>query len=334
MFPTRLLCGGTIEKLPIKEMENRVLAVPGGIDKLRAMKRGRIEVKGSPMRRALLLGFLLMSGAGCMAPLQPSVDEGPGLMALAYQGDPRGQALLALAHIRADGGYPTDYSLGFVWAQQSAARGHPLGQFVLGRFYYHGLGIPANIEKAIELFDAAETGLEVLAGDGDLEAACAASFLHSLPMGDSRFPRDDAEAMRRLKSGVKQGHAPSMTAMATLLLFGEPERRNEVEAYRLLGQAARSGYAPAEYVFGLAMTRPGSQQGSPKEGLTWLRRAATRGLREAQRCLALHLVNGWGGTVDPAEAEQWMKLASGGELPADWNVARSGPDQGVDSGLR
>lgn len=260
---------------------------------------------------AMLVGGLsvvLLSG-GCVSAPAP-VASRPHWMAMAYQGDPYGQAMLSLDYVRADEGFPTDYTLGYVWAQQSAARNHPLGQFCLGRFFYFGLGTPRDHEKGVALFLQAQPGLNELAGEGDPEAQCALAFLYSLPYPDPHFQRDDHKAMTLLSHAAAQDYLPAMTSLGTLLLFGADDVRDLSKATSLLRMAAARGYAPAQCILGLTMTVGAASDRDKKEGILWLRRAADQGLRDGQYYLALHLQNGWGTNKDPVEAAKWFEAAA------------------------
>lgn len=115
-----------------------------------------------------------------------------------------------------------------------AEAGHAPAQNTLGVMHDHGLGVPADIDRAVAWFQRA-------AAQGDAKAQANLGVLHEQGRG---VPRDLGEAVRWYRLAAAQRRGLAENNLAAILARGQHGPPDLVEAYVLFDRAARD--YPAE----------------------------------------------------------------------------------------
>jgi hypothetical protein len=143
-------------QLPAADVFNRAGAMWQSGDQSGAIKLARQAAEaGNPMAQ-LRLAVSYDKGSGVPRDLHEAVNW---YSKAAAQGEPASQAELGSMYEGGVGGVPENWDLAARLYYVSAMQGWANGQFLLGRAFEFGIGVPQNREAAIEWFrQAAEQG--------------------------------------------------------------------------------------------------------------------------------------------------------------------------------
>jgi TPR repeat protein len=207
-----------------------------------------------------------------LAAAQKAMDAGDWAQSLTLfkqaAADGKSAALEHIAQIYLEGGkgVKKDYAAAMAWAQKAADAGRSRGYLFLGQIWMKGLGVSANLEKALAYFKKADAEGDMKAGRyvgliaqqrGD-DATAAKWFRKAAEAGDitSQYylgrayetgrgvPRDYAEAMKWYRTSASRGDiiaSDGMVGMAGLYEKGEGVPRDLAKAKALYSQAAGLG---------------------------------------------------------------------------------------------
>lgn len=215
----------------------------------------------------------------------------------------------------------------------------PMAQYLLGKCYSNGEGVPESTEKAEELF------LKAAKGENPFAASAASSALgHLYRFSYKNIPqaiqwykkagcyRDIAEiyqngenieqdrtkAYEYFKKAAEQGDEISQYDVGRCYEYGDGVEKNEFEAVKWYRKAAEQGYIEAQYALGLCYDY-GMEVEDRTEAVKWYRKAAEQGNAEAQFSLGQCYFYGNGVNKNKFEAVEWyQKAAEQGEAHAQF----------------
>ena len=122
------------------------------------------------------------------------------------------------------------------WLTKSAEQGHPNALFVLGFYYYGGLGVTKDRKETIKLWTkAAEQGF----------ALAQSSLGNRYALGDG-VTQDYMEAVKWYKKAAEQGNASSQFKLGSSYANGEGVTKDMKEAVKWWTKAAEQGDADAK----------------------------------------------------------------------------------------
>lgn len=185
-------------------------------------------------------------------------------------------------------GTAVDVDEGYRWARAAYDTGAPIGEHVLGRCYYNGIGVPKNQKAGRALMIQASRGgspiSHVSAGlfaleDGEWDRA------RTLLKEGSEAGVPEADFIR---AEMQLGYVSGVGVMP-----GVEETAEQVQrAVKLLIPIAERGHARAQFTLAEVFAfHPHATNKAAAE--KWLRRAADAGYGPAQAYLAQELARGW-----------------------------------------
>ena len=232
------------------------------------------------------------------------LEEGPpeSLILSAEQGDPKSQCELGLDYMF---GYDTapNFEESLKWLNLAAAQGNEdalkmleqvekakkllldaeggdlEAQYQIGRYYYHGYGLAADIEKAKDWYVRA-------AERGHTEAMYKLGFHYDL---SGTVPRDGyresmLEARKWYTLAAKQGHAEAAYRLGRIYYYGFGFDRFEDhrgEAIKCFEFAAEKGLDEAQYTLAACYYFGYGTEENVEKSLKWFRMAAEQGNKDA-----------------------------------------------------
>ncbi|MCC5576439.1 sel1 repeat family protein [Microtetraspora sp. AC03309] len=153
------------------------------------------------------------------------------LLELAAQGDAEAQSVLGGIALEHD----EDPAAALMFWTLSADQGHPAGQRGLGHLYVTGAGVPRDLEKAVQLFQAA-------AAAGDPLAMFNLAMLHLKGDVTDRMPPEEVMPLMQAAAelGVKEASAVVGDWLAAM--------NDDQEALWWYVRAAESGHVGAMFI--------------------------------------------------------------------------------------
>ncbi len=152
---------------------------------------------------------------------------------------------------------------------QTAVRADPGNidaQFLLGRAYQYGWGVPVDL-------DAARTHLTLAADSGDPRAQWSLGML----LIDGRAPTDLATAYRYVRQSAEQNFESGMISLAVMLAMGQGVTPDPAEARLLYARTAESGSAHALRALGMMILVGEGGASDPVKGAAYVELAAEGG---------------------------------------------------------
>ena len=191
----------------------------------------------------------------------------------------------------------------------SSVSGDAGSQFLLGRAYARGEGVPQSYEKAGFWYLKASE-------QGNLKAMHNLGVLYLEGKGTAK---NEKEGYRLIRKAADLGDPKSTGLVGILLCNGTGVPKDMVSGKQWLEKGVRSGSAEAiTFLAGIELNERGKNgAASRKRGLELLKKAA--GLNDAAACAKLgDLLSGVGGTIpaDPSAALDYYKR--GAELGDPW----------------
>lgn len=235
-----------------------------------------------------------------------------------------------------------DYKGARAIAEAIAKKGDARAMAMLGLFYQKGLGVEADLNKAVEWYaDAADKNnidaqyslaeiylsgelgeadpergrfwLLKAAGQGKPEAEHRLGLLAA-----SETPPDWTEAVERFRKAAEQGYADSQYNLGVLYAEGKGVEQNKIKAGEWFAKAAIKGHPDAALDYGIMVFRGDGVKKDEKVGAEWLLVSAKRGNPVAQNRVARLYATGRVFPLDPAEAMKWHILARQGGRSDAW----------------
>ncbi len=191
---------------------------------------------------------------------------------LAEQGDARAQFLLGKMY--ANGlGVPQDDKEAVIWGILAAEKGHSGAQSFVGAMYANGRGVTQDEKEAAKWYRmAAEQGVD------DAQYLLGAMYEEG-----GGVPQDDREAVKWFRLAAEQGHNSAQVSLGAMYANGRGVPQDDREAVKWYRVAAEQGDASAQFKLG-AMYLLG--RGVPQDYVQahmWLNLAGANGKGEAAK---------------------------------------------------
>ena len=201
------------------------------------------------------------------------------------------------------------HSDGFWFCKIAADAGYARGQYVLGLFYQNGIGVPSDIQTALQLFHLA-------AKQGYAPAQCRLGILYS--NGEYGIEKDPDIAVQWYKLAAAQNDFAARSRLVDCYKNGEGVEKNIDECARMLRELVQEnpeypkGEPSSQYRLGMLLTNKEYTVYSPQEGVEWLRKSAGQNFVHAQTELGTMYYNGLDDIIKPntEEAQQWFHKAA------------------------
>ncbi len=244
-------------------------------------------------------------------------------------------------------GIAQNLTASFEWNKRAADQNHRAGLFDTALSYRDGLGVAPDLDKAIELAEAAarlgeaeaELVLGAIYGDpalGRLDLVAAvehyrtsislgsvlAEFYYGQLLQCDCALRDPAAAAALFKSASNKGLVIATRFLSAAYSNGDGVARDDVEALRLFRDAAGRGDPVSAYNIGIFYrdSRGGVAQ-DDEATEKWWRRAAQAGMARAQHELGRLYLFEPGPFGRRADGILWLeRAAAAGEAQAYWDL--------------
>ena len=197
-------------------------------------------------------------------------------------------------------GVPVNFREAAKWFLRAAEHGHAAAAHNIAVYFAKGTGVERDIEKARAWFSvAAEKGISA--------AQIQLGKLYAI--GDG-VPRDKTLAIEWLKKAIASGDPEAKTVLALLHLDGGTAAADSAAAEELLRQAAESGHAPAATQLGHLYSGRYKVLAGKGDPIFWYKKAADAENVDAQFALGLLLLNGRGVLKDAKAAALLFEKAA------------------------
>lgn len=222
----------------------------------------------------------------------------------AAQGDARAEMTLGSIHARALG-VPRDMEKAVDWYKKAADHGQTDALIILGLMYLNGDEVKQDQAAGLRYLRSAVDNKR-----SGPAAALLSSFYH---LGQG-VDKDETESRTYLKRATELCSPDELLGAGMMFLGREGARRDEDTGFQLVSFSAKKGYIPAQFVLGDYYYRhplgPESRSNNAK-AVEWHLKAATQGYAQAQwRIATLYTQGTYGVRMEPAKADHWLKLAA------------------------
>jgi TPR repeat protein len=183
----------------------------------------------------------------------------------------------------------------------AADSGDREAQFLLGKAYWHGKGVPMDQKKAVEYYRqaAAMNHADALAGLGA-----------AYGLGQGIEKRDEAAAAEYFRKAAELGSAIGQMNLGKMLITGKTLEKNTGEGVQWITKAAGQGLLQAQIYLGELYTV--GESGIPRDysrAIVWVRKAADQDDGRALNLYGVMLRDGLGVESDPAGAVRYFRRA-------------------------
>lgn len=203
----------------------------------------------------------------------------------------------------------SDFSNAFQIFQDLSEQGYGKAQFMLGKIYFNGEGVPQDYEKAVKWYTKA-------AEEGVLDAQLELVKIYQEGFGDQK--KDFSQAEKWQMRAAEQGHADSQYVFG----FISHTLKDETKAIDWYTKAARQGHLDAQLALAWLYYDSAGMPQDHKQSAYWYAKAAEQGSTEAQKHLALMYFKGQGVDQDIKKAYQlWSKAAIKGDTFSQSKIA-------------
>jgi len=129
-----------------------------------------------------------------------------------------------------------DYAAAYKEFKAAADQGNADAQFLLGRMYDEGEGVPKDFAEAVKWFRKAADG-------GNADAQVRLGTMYHFGLRDTRLgvPQDDGEAVKWFRKAAHQGNAHGQTHLGRMYDKGEGVPQDYVKAHMWFNLAAAQG---------------------------------------------------------------------------------------------
>jgi len=183
---------------------------------------------------------------------------------------------------------------------QLAKNGETNAQYSFGKLYREGIGVPRNVQKAIEW-------LQKSARKGHIEAQFDLGNMFYRGAG---LKRDYKTALQWYRRAAEQGYSRAQLNLGLMYHKGEGSQKNLNIARHWFVQAAVQNDAQAQLSLGMMSLKGEGGQKDLQVSRKWLLKAAEQNNSEAQYLLGLMYYTGEGGSKDFYESRRWYALAA------------------------
>lgn len=227
-------------------------------------------------------------------------------------------------------------------AEASAKKGDVRAMAMLGVLYQKGLGVEADLNKAVDWYaqaadknnlgaqySLAEIYLNGALGEPDLERGrfwLLKAAGQGKPEAEHRLgllaaaetPPDWAEAAEWFRKAADQGYPDSQYNLGVLYAEGRGVDESKIKAGEWFAKAAVKGHPDAALDYGIMVFRGDGVKKDEKVGADWMLVSARHGNPVAQNRVARLYATGRVFEVNPAEAMKWHILAKAGGRSDAW----------------
>ena len=186
--------------------------------------------------------------------------------------------------------------------RDAAQAGVAAGQWLLGRCYQDGLGVPRQPAEAFRWYQKA-------AEQGYAPAENSLGICYSRGDGTRRDP---TQAVRYYLQAARRNYASAQYNLGICYEVGRERAmfQDRREAVRWFREAAKQQYAPAQNHLGYCYSQGLGVPHDLAEAVRWYRKAAEQGFARAQHNLGICYQTGRGVTRDLVEAQKWFRQAA------------------------
>jgi uncharacterized protein len=227
-------------------------------------------------------------------------------------------------------------------AEASAKKGDTRSMAMLGVLYQKGLGVEADLNKAVDWYaqaaeknnlgaqySLAEIYLDGALGEPDLERGrfwLLKAAGQGKPEAEHRLgllaaaetPPDWSEAADWFRKAADQGYVDSQYNLGVLYAEGRGVDASKIKAGEWFAKAAVKGHPDAALDYGIMVFRGDGVKKDEKVGADWMLVSARHGNPVAQNRVARLYATGRVFEVNPAEAIKWHILAKAGGRSDAW----------------
>ena len=232
-----------------------------------------------------------------------------GLGSYVDQGNARAQFLIGRMYENGEG-LPQDYESAGSWYRFAAEQGHPEAQYHLGRMYEDGRGVPQDDTQAVWWYRLA-------AEQGETSAQLVLGVMYATGRG---VPQDDTAAVRWYRKAAEQGNALAQFSTGFMYANAKGVPQDDAEAARWFALAAEQGLAFAQLSLGIMYANGRGVHQDDAEAVRLYRLAAWQGEATAQLHLGLHYEFGKGVESNFIQAHKWYTLAASRFPPSERNL--------------
>jgi TPR repeat protein len=246
----------------------------------------------------VLLWLAYSGGHGVPKNVQKGI---PWLRRAAEQGSLESQFVLSTVYEFGSGGEPVNHKESFKWALQAAQRGHMVAQHNVGGDYFHGMGVPKDLEQARYWYTkAAEQGF------AHSEWMLGRIYVEGIGVVPNR-----EEGLKWLSKSLAQGHSPTMMTLAAMYSDPNGVPQDPQLVFDLHRAAAQQGNHFSEFELG-RFYRAG-YLGAPDYGqaMAWFQKSAAANYGPADHFLGAMYEAGQGVPPDGAQARMHYERAAG-----------------------
>lgn len=182
--------------------------------------------------------------------------------ALASEAYPIGNYLMGRAYLFGRG-VPPDDAKALAYFQKAAEKGNAIAQKILGDMYSEGRGVQADRKVAFNWYMKSAT-----AGNADGQNSLGAAYAYGHGVG-----QDHSRAVMWYKRAADQGHAWAQNNLGGMLLLGRGITPDHARAFALLGQAAEQGNSQSWLLLGTIYEAGAGQTKDPVKARYWYQKA-------------------------------------------------------------
>ncbi len=172
-------------------------------------------------------------------------------------------------------GVPADADQAAAWYEKSANQGYPKAQYYYGLMFENGRGVPQNYQEAVAWYRKA-------AIQGDAVAQNDLGIMYAVGQG---VPRDDKQAVIWYQMSADQGYSKAEKNLGDMYFAGHGVPRDDQQALYWYLKAARHGHADAQYLLGYLYEKGRGTQPDDQQAADWYQKAAQGGNADAKRAL-------------------------------------------------
>jgi TPR repeat protein len=202
-----------------------------------------------------------------------------------------------------------DYATALQWYRTAADQGNGPGQFLLGRMYIKGLGVPKDPAQVVLWWQkAAKSGLA--AAQDVLDDKGVQSELGRMYFEGEGGTKDDVQAIFWLRKAADQGNAAAQVNLGTMFADGRGVRRDYAQALALYHKAADQNYAFAQVKIGVMYFEGDGVAEDKSKAFAWYRKAADSGDAVGQLLVGMSYLEGDGVPKDMTLAREWLRKSA------------------------
>ena len=192
-----------------------------------------------------------------------------------------------------------DYATALKECRPLAEQGDARAQFLLGKMYANGLGVPQDDKEAVIWgILAAEKG-----------HSGAQAFLGAMYANGRGVTQDDKEAAKWYRMAAEQGLDDAQYLLGAMYEEGGGVPQDDREAVKWFRLAAEQGHNSAQVSLGAMYANGRGVPQDDREAVKWYRVAAEQGDASAQFKLSAMYLLGRGVPQDYVQAHMWLNLA-------------------------